>query len=115
MEAIHCNQPSKDIITRYLSDPLTMANRGDRGDRVERGDRVRERERERAMERDETRARRETARDPPRERRVPLNEYFVDGEGIHREVMQTEICKYLGAEATSRPTEYNVRPPGLRL
>ena len=85
-----------------------MAHRG--GDR---GDRVRERERDRPLERDDTR-RREPARDPPRgERRmpIPLNEYFVDGEGIHREVMQTEICKYLGAEATSRPTEYNVRPP----
>ena len=76
-----------------------MAHRAER-------DRVRERERERAAERDDTR-RREPAREPPR--RSQLNEYFVDGEGIHREVMQMEICKYLGSEAISRPGDYNVR------
>ena len=37
-----------------------------------------------------------------------LNEFFVDGEGIHREVMQREICKYLGPEAYCRPGVYNV-------
>ncbi|KAK3172671.1 hypothetical protein OEA41_005995 [Lepraria neglecta] len=36
-----------------------------------------------------------------------LNEFFVDGQGIHREVMQREICKYLGPEAHSRPSKYN--------
>ncbi|MCJ1340004.1 hypothetical protein MMC09_005298 [Bachmanniomyces sp. S44760] len=50
---------------------------------------------------------RRAPREPPvRQPRIQLNEYFVDGEGILREVMQTEICKYLGAEATSRPGEY---------
>ena len=51
------------------------------------------------------------SRDPPRDGRVPrdLNEYFVDGEGISRAVLQMEICKYLGPEATSRPGTYNVR------
>ena len=38
-----------------------------------------------------------------------LNEFFVDGKGIHREVLQREICKYLGPEAFSRPSTYNVR------
>ncbi len=38
-----------------------------------------------------------------------LNEFFVDGKGIHREVLQREICKYLGPEAYSRPYNYNVR------
>ena len=52
---------------------------------------------------------RRAPREPPvRQPRIQLNEYFVDGEGILREVMQTEICKYLGAEATSRPGEYKV-------
>lgn len=37
-----------------------------------------------------------------------LNEFFVDGEGINRQVLQSEICKYLGAEATSRPFELHV-------
>lgn len=52
---------------------------------------------------------------PPRERPRPsnkrqdaLNEFFVSGEGIHREVLQREICKYLGPEAYSRPSTYNV-------
>ncbi|MCJ1372106.1 hypothetical protein MMC20_003327 [Loxospora ochrophaea] len=71
-----------------------------------RADRVREREREREADREPGRPRREQPREP---RRLPLNEYFVDGEGIHREVMQMEICKYLGAEAISRPGEYNGR------
>ena len=37
-----------------------------------------------------------------------LNEFFVDGKGINREVLQREICKYLGPEAYSRPYNYNV-------
>ena len=37
-----------------------------------------------------------------------LNDFFVDGKGIHREVLQREICKYLGPEAYSRPSNYNV-------
>lgn len=41
--------------------------------------------------------------------RPELNEFFVDGKGIHREVLQREICKYLGPEAFSRPSTYNVR------
>lgn len=50
--------------------------------------------------------------DPPgasRPSRAKLNEFFVSGEGIHREVLQREICKYLGPEAYSRPSSYNVR------
>ncbi|KAL8945052.1 MAG: hypothetical protein Q9216_000036 [Gyalolechia sp. 2 TL-2023] len=64
--------------------------------------------------------RRRDAREPgrgerdfaPPTRGAPLNEFFVDGEGIHREVMQREICKYLGQDALSRPGTYNVRPTG---
>ncbi len=76
---------------------------------------VRERERER--ERDRYDDRRREPREPAREREFPaparggaaLNEFFVDGEGIHREVMQRELCKFLGPDALSRPGNYNVR------
>lgn len=44
----------------------------------------------------------------PKQRQDALNEFFVSGEGIHREVLQREICKYLGPEAYSRPSTYNV-------
>lgn len=46
---------------------------------------------------------------PATRNRAQLNEYFVEGDGIHREVLQMEICRYLGAEATCRPGEYNGR------
>lgn len=82
---------------------------------------TRERERERDRERDRVPGRREEERPARRDQREPrdsgrdgrepprgLNEFFVDGEGIHREVMQREICKYLGPEAFCRPGTYNV-------
>ena len=88
-----------------------MAHRGDRNqDREDRRDRDRG-DRRRGDDRD-------SRRDPGREREPPrpsrgggdgLNEYFIDGDGIHREVLQREICKYLGPEAYSRPSTYNVR------
>ena len=40
--------------------------------------------------------------------REALNDSFILGEGIHREVLQREICKYLGPGAYSRPSTYNV-------
>ena len=40
--------------------------------------------------------------------RSRLNEFFVDGARIHREVMQREICKFLGPEAYCKPYSYNV-------
>ena len=49
--------------------------------------------------------------DPPREVKKPkakLNNFFVNGEGIHRDVLQREICRFLGYEAVSNPTTYNV-------
>ncbi|KAL8901724.1 MAG: hypothetical protein Q9192_000411 [Flavoplaca navasiana] len=70
--------------------------------------------RERERERDRYDDRRREPREPVRERdlpasssRVALNEFFVDGEGIHREVMQRELCKFLGPDALSRPGNYN--------
>ncbi|MCJ1437032.1 hypothetical protein MMC27_006417 [Xylographa pallens] len=49
------------------------------------------------------------SREPPRDSRTvrDLNEYFVDGQGISRAVLQMDICKYLGPEATSRPGTYH--------
>ncbi|KAL9044890.1 MAG: hypothetical protein Q9214_002004 [Letrouitia sp. 1 TL-2023] len=83
-----------------------------RDSRVTRGDR--ERDQDRYNEREHRRER--DGRDPARDRRdypetprggAQLNEFFVDGEGIHREVMQRELCKYLGPDALSRPGTYN--------
>jgi hypothetical protein len=33
-------------------------------------------------------------------------EYFLPGEGINREVIQLDICRYLGNDATVRPYEH---------
>lgn len=38
------------------------------------------------------------------------NEYFIPGEGISREVIQADICRYLGNDALVRPGNHNVRP-----
>ncbi|KAL8827400.1 MAG: hypothetical protein Q9170_007030 [Blastenia crenularia] len=38
-----------------------------------------------------------------------LNEYFVDGDGINRGVMEREICRFIGPDALSRPGTYTVR------
>lgn len=32
--------------------------------------------------------------------------FFVPGTGIDREVISTDICRYLGNDATARPGEY---------
>lgn len=39
------------------------------------------------------------------------NEYFIPGEGISREVIQADICRYLGNDALVRPGNHNVRLP----
>lgn len=44
----------------------------------------------------------------PKKARAELNEYFIKGTGIQREVLQKEICRFLGPEATSRPGKYKV-------
>ena len=86
-----------------------MSHRGER-ERDDRRDRDRERRRtdDRDVRREPARTERESAR-TARGGGDGLNEFFIDGEGIHREVMQREICKYLGPEAYSRPGAYNVR------
>ena len=38
-----------------------------------------------------------------------LDEFFISGEGIKREVLQEEICRYLGPEAFTRPSAHMVR------
>jgi len=40
--------------------------------------------------------------------RVYYNEYFCPGDGIGRSVVQREINKYLGNDATFRPGTYKV-------
>lgn len=95
-----------------------MSHRGER-DR-DRGDDRRDRDRGDRRRGDDRDARREPARErePARANRPGgdgLNEFFIDGEGIHREVMQREICKYLGPEAIGRPAEYNVRRSAVHV
>lgn len=48
---------------------------------------------------------------PPNARRPQTTSGDTDElicDGIHREVLQREICKYLGPEASSRPSLYNI-------
>lgn len=94
--------------------------RGDERDREPRrrpADRI-EREETRPS-RDDPRAARDDPRGDPRgareEARGPripgLGEYFLPGDGIDRQVLQVELCKFLGSEAIARPGEYNVWQP----
>lgn len=41
------------------------------------------------------------------------NEYFIPGDGITREVIQADICRYLGNDALVRPGNHSVRRPVL--
>lgn len=45
---------------------------------------------------------------PSKPRQDALNEFFVSGEVINREVLQREICRLFGPEAYSRPSTLNV-------
>ena len=40
-----------------------------------------------------------------------LNEYFIDQDGISREVIQADICRYLGRDALVRPGTHQVGNP----
>lgn len=56
-----------------------------------------------------------SGRHPYEERRPERqNEYFINGDGISREVIQADICRYLGNDALVRPGTHNVRLPTLR-
>jgi hypothetical protein len=37
------------------------------------------------------------------------NEYFISGDGISREVIQADICRYLGNDALVKPGSHQVR------
>lgn len=37
-----------------------------------------------------------------------MNEYFVPRDGIDREVISADICRYLGNDALVRPGHYEV-------
>lgn len=41
------------------------------------------------------------------------NEYFVPQDGIDREVITADICRYLGNDALVRPGTYEVGVPRL--
>lgn len=60
------------------------------------GRRDRERDRERKDERRE---------EPPKPR---MSTFFVPGTGIDREVITTDICRYLGNDALVKPGPYQV-------
>ena len=99
-----------DTRPRYEADD----DRGPRRDRSDRGSTREEFEPE-----DRIRG------DPPRERKkaraaessdpTELNQFFIDGKGIHREVLQKELCRFLGPEATSKPDTYKVCQSGCHL
>lgn len=63
----------------------------------------RERERERAAERE-----RRTMAPPSVPRTDRQNEYFLPKDGIDREVITADICRYLGNNALVRPGAYTV-------
>lgn len=43
------------------------------------------------------------------------NEYFVPRDGIDREVISADICRYLGNDALVRPGHYEVHPAAMLL
>ena len=43
------------------------------------------------------------------------NQYFVPRDGIDREVISADICRYLGNDALVRPGTYEVRADFLPL
>jgi hypothetical protein len=43
-----------------------------------------------------------------RDRSRRSNEYFVPKEGIYREVITADLCRYLGNDALVRPGNYEV-------
>lgn len=66
--------------------------------------------RDRGGEREQDYPRKQVAREPAYQpRRVQLEEFWLDGEAIDRQVLQSSLQRFLGPEATSRPYEYNVR------
>lgn len=38
------------------------------------------------------------------------NQYFIPGDGIARQVITADICKYLDNDALVRPGDYQVSP-----
>jgi uncharacterized Zn-finger protein len=44
-------------------------------------------------------------------RLAPLNDYFIPGEGISREVITADICRYLGSNALVRPYRHKESSP----
>jgi hypothetical protein len=59
-------------------------------------------------ERDQDRERERGSRGQAAQART--NEYFVPRDGIDREVITADICRYLGNDALVRPGNYQVSP-----
>lgn len=74
----------------------------------DRGDRERERERERGEQREKHRERESEGRRQPPPSSIRSHEYFVPRDGIDREVITADICRYLGNDALVRPGSYEV-------
>ncbi len=53
-------------------------------------------------------SRRDTDRDRRAAASARTNEYFVPKDGIDREVITADICRYLGNDALVRPGNYEV-------
>ena len=63
--------------------------------------------RDRERDRDDFSSRKQPHKEPVRSE-PPLGEYFLSGEGIDRQVLQSSICRFLGPEATCKPYEHEV-------
>lgn len=77
---------------------------------------LRHNQRDEYYQRDPRESHREPQREPPRDAgrsSAIQNEYFIDGDGIAREVIQADICRYLGNDALVKPGVYQVRIPCL--
>lgn len=71
------------------------------------------RESERDRERDRERSEKHRERENEGRRQMPpptgrSHEYFVPKDGIDREVITADICRYLGNDALVRPGTYEV-------
>ena len=58
--------------------------------------------------RDAERDRERASRAQQQQASARTNEYFVPKEGIDREVITADICRYLGNDALVRPGNYEV-------
>jgi hypothetical protein len=105
------NRRDRDTRPPRYEDDDRGARRGDRGDRRNTRDDIEQDDRIRGdPPRESKKARAGEATDP-----TDLNKFFINGKGINREVLQKELCRFLGPEATSKPDMYKVCKCAFRL